>query len=83
MFSGLLDPLRRNIAVRLSLWYALIFSISGWALLAFAYYLLAAAIGSKDREVLGARWKEVAAVYQAGGVPALRSWWENELRRRK
>jgi signal transduction histidine kinase len=78
MFSGLLDPLRRNIAVRLSLWYALIFSLSGLALLAFAYYLLAAAIGGKDREVLEARWKEVAAVYQAGGVGALRSWWENE-----
>ena len=26
MFSGLLDPLRRNIGVRLSLWYALIFT---------------------------------------------------------
>jgi signal transduction histidine kinase len=78
MFSGLLDPLRRNIAVRLSLWYALIFSLSGLALLAFAYYLLAAAIGGKDREVLEARWKEVGAVYEAGGLGALRSWWENE-----
>jgi len=78
MFSGLLDPLRRNIAVRLSLWYALIFTLSGLALLAFAYYLLAAAIGAKDREVLEARWKEVAAVYQTGGVPALRAWWDNE-----
>jgi signal transduction histidine kinase len=80
MFSGLLDPLRRSIAVRLSLWYALIFSVSGLALLAFAYYLLAAAIGSKDREVLEARWQEVAAVYEAGGLRALRSWWDNEPR---
>jgi signal transduction histidine kinase len=78
MFSGLLDPLRRNIAVRLSLWYAGIFSLSGIALLAFAYYLLAAAVSSKDREVLEARWKEVAAVYETGGIGALRSWWENE-----
>lgn len=78
MFSGLLDPLRRSIAVRLSLWYALIFSLSGLALLAFAYYLLAAAIGSKDREVLEARWKEVAAVYEAGGLGGLRSWWASE-----
>jgi signal transduction histidine kinase len=78
MFSGLVEPLRRNIAVRLSVWYALIFSISGLALLAFAYYLLAVAIGSKDREVLEARWKEVAAVYQTGGVDGLRVWWENE-----
>src|SRR5690349_18209706 len=78
MYSGLVDSLRRNIAVRLSLWYAVIFSLSGLALLAFAYYLLAAAIGSKDREVLEARWKELDAVYQAGGVRALRAWWENE-----
>src|SRR5579863_1795093 len=78
MFSALVDPLRRNIAVRLSLWYALIFSLSGLALLAFAYYLLAAAIGGKDREVLEARWKEVAAVYEAGGLGALRSWWDSE-----
>lgn len=78
MFCALVDPLRRNIAVRLSLWYALIFSLSGLALLAFAYYLLAAAIGGKDREVLEARWKEVAAVYEAGGLGALRSWWDSE-----
>jgi len=78
MFSGLLRPLRRNIGVRLSLWYALIFSLSGLALLAFAYYMLAAAVGSKDREVLEARWKEVAAIYDAGGIGALRQWWENQ-----
>ena len=78
MFSGLLNPLRRNIGVRLSLWYALIFTFSGLALLAFAYYMLAAAVGSKDREVLEARWKEVAAIYDAGGTGALRQWWENQ-----
>jgi signal transduction histidine kinase len=78
MFSGLLNPLRRNIGVRLSLWYALIFTFSGLALLAFAYYMLTAAVGSKDREVLEARWKEVAAIYDAGGTGALRQWWENQ-----
>ena len=78
MSSGLLEPLRRNIGVRLSLWYALIFTLSSVALLALAYYLLAAAIGSKDREVLEARLKEVAVVYETGGVGALRSWWESQ-----
>jgi methyl-accepting chemotaxis protein len=78
MYSGLLDTLRRNVAVRLSLWYALIFSLSGLALLAFAYYLLASAISGKDREVLEARWKELAAVYEAGGTGGLRGWWESE-----
>ena len=74
MSSGLLDPLRRNIGVRLSLWYALIFTISSAAMFMLAYYLLAAAIGSKDLEVLAARVKEAATVYEAGGIGALRRW---------
>ena len=74
MFSGLLEPLRRNIGLRLSLLYALIFSLSSIALLAIAYYLLAAAVGNKDREVLEARLKEAAVVYETGGIIALRSW---------
>ena len=78
MFSGLLEPLRRNIGLRLSLWYALVFTVSSLALLTLAYYLLAAAIASKDREVLEARLKEVAAVYDAGGVRALQNWVKNQ-----
>jgi signal transduction histidine kinase len=74
MFSDRLEPLRRNIAVRLSLWYALIFAASSVALLAIAYYLLAAAISHKDSEVLESRLKEAAAVYEGGGGGALRSW---------
>ena len=72
--SWSLAALDRNIGVRLSFWYALIFTLSSLALLASAYYLLAAAVGSKDREVLDARWKEVAAVYDSGGIAALRNW---------
>ncbi|MCX6926913.1 MAG: HAMP domain-containing sensor histidine kinase [Verrucomicrobia bacterium] len=74
MFSGLLEPLRRNIGLRLSLLYALIFTLSSVALLALAYYLLAAAVGSKDREVLEARLKDAAVVYRTAGVIGLRSW---------
>src|SRR5439155_8572540 len=74
MFSGLIDPLRRSIGVRLSFLYALIFTLSSAALFTLAYYLLVAAIGSKDREVLAARLKQAAALYQAGGVNSLRNW---------
>ena len=63
MSFGLLERARRNIGIRLSLWYALIFTLSSVALLALAYYLLAAAIGSKDREVLEAQLREYAAIY--------------------
>jgi len=37
MFSGRLELLRRNIGVRLSLLYALIFTVGSAALLALAY----------------------------------------------
>jgi signal transduction histidine kinase len=74
MSSGLLDSVRRNLAVRLSLWYAGIFTFTTILLLVFAYYVLAAAVGKKDAEVLEARLKEVAAVYNAGGVRAVQGW---------
>jgi signal transduction histidine kinase len=74
MFSDQLESLRRNLALRLSFWYALLFTASSLALFSISYYLLAAAVGSKDHEVLQARLKEAAAVYQGGGVVALRGW---------
>ena len=40
---------------------------------ALAYYVLTAAIGSKDREVLQARLREYAAVYENGGLSELRA----------
>ena len=73
MSFDLFDKARRNIGVRLGLWYAFVFTLSNVALFALAYYLLAAAVGSKDREVLRARLGEYAVVYANGGLPALRN----------
>src|SRR5512137_3227023 len=78
MSSGLLETVRRNIGLRLSLLYALIFTASSVLLLALAYYLLAAAVGSKDREVLEARLKDAGVVYETAGVIGLRSWVANQ-----
>jgi hypothetical protein len=72
MSLGLVEKIRRNLGVRLGLWSALIFALSSAALLALAYYLLAAAVGSKDREVLQARVREFAAVYDTDGLSGLR-----------
>lgn len=74
MYSSLLDRLRRNIGVKLGLWYALIFTLSSAALFMLAYYLLAAAIGSKDREVLVTQLKAAATAYESAGVVGLRAW---------
>lgn len=74
-----LDSLRRSIGVRLSLWYALIFVVSNAALFSLAYYLLAAAVGSKDRELLDGQLKEAASLYAGpGGARALRNWVQNQ-----
>ena len=73
MSSGLVEKIRRNIGVRLGLWSALIFALGCLGLLALAYFVLAAAVGGKDREVLQARLREFAAVYDNGGLRGLRS----------
>ena len=72
MFLGPVEKIRRNIGVRLGLWFTFIFTLSCVVLFALAYYVLAAAVGNKDREVLQARLREFAAVYDNGGVPDLR-----------
>ncbi|HYV31047.1 MAG TPA: histidine kinase dimerization/phospho-acceptor domain-containing protein, partial [Candidatus Binatia bacterium] len=78
MSFDLLRRLRRNFSVRLNVWYALIFTASSAALCVLVYYLLAAAIEGKDREVIEARLKEYSAVYQAGGLSALQRWVHRE-----
>jgi len=65
--------LLRSFAFRLSLWYALIFSISAGVLLLLVYYLVSGALLHKDEEVIAARFREYATVYQAGGPDALRA----------
>jgi signal transduction histidine kinase len=83
MSFDLLDAARRNVGVRLGLWYAFAFTISTFALLAAAYYLLAAAIGAKDREVLQARLHEYATDYENFGLPGLRNAVQQEASRQK
>jgi signal transduction histidine kinase len=63
----------RSFAVRLTLGYALIFTLSAIVLFGLLYILLASALERKDREVIEARLKECAAVYASGGLPALRN----------
>ncbi len=69
---GPLERIRRNVGVRLGLWSALIFTLGSIGLLTLAYYVLAAAVGSKDQEILRARLHEFAVVYQNDGLAGLR-----------
>lgn len=72
--GSLLERLRRNFALRLNLWYALIFIACSAALFLLAYYVLVAAIERKEREVLEARLKEYAVIYRSSGLAGLRRW---------
>ena len=74
MSSNLFSSLRRTVSFRLNFWYASIFTLSAGVLFLFVYFLLASAVQRKDREVIESRLKEYAAVYESGGVLALRSW---------
>jgi signal transduction histidine kinase len=63
----------RSFAFRLSLWYALVFSVSTGVLLALVYYLVTGALQRKDEEIIRSKAKEYATVYLAGGLPGLQS----------
>lgn len=78
MSSGPLERLSRNIGFRLSLWYVLLFTGSSVALFTLTYYLLAAAIQDRERVLLEGRLKETAALYDTGGVEALRAWMQKQ-----
>ena len=73
MFSNPLERLGSAFSFRLNLWYASIFTVSACGLYFFLYLLLSVAIETKDKEVIEAQLKEYSAVYQGGGLPALRN----------
>ena len=78
MSFELLKNARRNIGLRLGLWYAMVFAVSSITLLTIAFYLLAADVGRKNQEVLEAHLKAYAAVYENGGARALRDALQQE-----
>ncbi len=66
-----------SFAFRLSLWFAGAFTLSAAVLFAVLYFLLASFFERSEREIIAARLKECAAVYENRGLPAL-----NDLLRR-
>jgi signal transduction histidine kinase len=74
MFSNLREGLLRSFTVRLSLWYAAIFTVSAAVLFGLLYLLLASALERKDHEVIETRLKACAAVYDNGGLVALQEF---------
>jgi signal transduction histidine kinase len=70
-----LNPLKRlmrSAAMRLSLWFAVIFIASVAGIFGLLYYLLGATIDRNDRAVLQAYLKDYSDIYQLQGLGALR-----------
>ncbi|MBA4148910.1 MAG: HAMP domain-containing histidine kinase [Verrucomicrobia bacterium] len=66
--------IHHTLSFRLTLWYAVLFTASAGVLFLISYVLLSVSIERKDREIVEARAKEYAAIYQSGGVPGLQRW---------
>lgn len=65
------SSLLRSFAFRLSLWYAMIFTISAAVLLVLVYWLVSYELKAKDQEIILSKLKEYAAIYQAAGADGL------------
>ena len=73
MSSNPLKHLTRSFTFRLSVGYATLFMFSAAILFGLLYLLLASTLQSKDQEVIEARLRECAAVYDNGGLAALQN----------
>ena len=71
MWSGRIDQIWQSFAFRLSLWFAGTFTASAVILFALLYIFLTSFFEQSEREIIQARLKECAAVYEARGLPAL------------
>jgi signal transduction histidine kinase len=56
---------------RLGLWFASAFTLSAFILFALLYFLLGSFFEKSEQEIIQARLKECAAVYETRGLPAL------------
>ncbi len=70
-----LHNLPKTIGFRLTAWYSVIFILVSFLLFGIAYFLLSSTLEKHSREAIQGRVKELALLYQKGGIPAL----ENEL----
>ncbi len=61
-----------SVAFRMSLWYAVIFSLSTSVVIGLVYWLVTNALENKDREIILAQFSEYATIYQAGGFDSLK-----------
>lgn len=71
MFLNSLNRLRKTIGVRLSLWYAVLFSFSSLLLFGFAYFLVSKSIERRDHDDIRLTLQSLAKEYHAGELESL------------
>ena len=71
MWSSQLKGIWQSFAFRLCLWFAGTFTASAVILFALLYILLTSFFEQSEREIIRARLKECAAVYESRGLLAL------------
>jgi signal transduction histidine kinase len=66
-----MSTLRRALGLRLSIWYAAVFTISTIGLVVITYALLASSLAKRDHDIIRATLREYASRYELGGLAAL------------
>src|SRR3954470_6546091 len=61
----------RTFALRIALWYATLFVAGSIAIIFLTYYLTAASLTQRDRQIINAKLGEYAAAYRRGGIDGL------------
>jgi signal transduction histidine kinase len=69
--TGTLNQLRRSVAVRLSVWFTVLFAIGFTAVFALLYVLLGRQLEARESEALQLRLRQYADIYEARGVHGL------------
>lgn len=71
MFLKSLNRFRKTIGVRLSLWYAILFTLSALLLFGLAYYLISKSIERRDHDDIRLTLQTLAKEYHAGELESL------------
>ncbi len=71
MSSGDAAPAPRAFGLRIALWYATLFVVGSIAIVFLTYYLTAASLEQRDRQIINAKLGEYAAAYRRGGIDGL------------
>jgi signal transduction histidine kinase len=74
----MLERVRRSLAVRLGVLYALVFTLGAAVVFGVLYWFLAAALEKREQGVVERRAEALAVTYERGGGLALRASLEND-----